>query len=201
MSASPILPSSQVEDAMAGAEPPAYAALSIRPARPADAATIANLVYELAVYEKLEPFARATPDDFRHHLFGPRPYAEAIVAEIDGEPVGFALFFPTFSSFRGQPGLYLEDVYVRPVHRGRGIGKALLAKLAKLAMDRGLGRLEWAVLNWNSPAIGFYRSLARGRWRTGRSIGSTTAHLPSWPHWHRPSEPHDPCLDWSGFQE
>ncbi|MGZ3396845.1 MAG: histidinol dehydrogenase, partial [Isosphaeraceae bacterium] len=134
-------------------------AFSIRPARPADAATIANLVYELAVYEKLEQFARATPDDFRRHLFGPRPYAEAIVAEIDGEPVGFALFFPTFSSFRGQPGLYVEDVYVRPVHRGRGVGKALLAKLAKLAMDRGLGRLEWAVLNWNSPAIGFYRSL------------------------------------------
>ena len=132
---------------------------SIRPARPADAATIANLVYELAVYEKLEQFARATPDDFRHHLFGPRPYAEAIVAEIDGEPVGFALFFPTFSTFRGQPGLYLANIYVRPVHRGRGIGKALLAMLAKLAMDRGLGRLEWAVLNWNSPAIGFYRSL------------------------------------------
>src|SRR5271157_467803 len=173
MSASPILPSSQVEDAMAGTEPPASGdaipvldvvvgsqpAFSIRPARPADAATIANLVYELAVYEKLEQFARATPDDFRHYLFGPRPYAEAIVAEIDGEPVGFALFFPTFSSFRGQPGLYVEDVYVRPVHRGRGVGKALLAKLAKLAMDRGLGRLEWAVLNWNSPAIGFYRSL------------------------------------------
>ena len=118
-------------------------------------------MYELAVHEKLEQFARATPDDFRHHLFGPRPYAEAIVAEIDGEPAGFALFFPMFSSFRGQPGLYLEDVYVRPVHRGRGIGKALLAKLAKLAMDRGLGRLEWAVLNWNSPAIGFYRGLGR----------------------------------------
>lgn len=134
-------------------------ALTIRPARPDDAATIANLVYELAVYEKLEQFARATGDNFRHNLFGPRPYAEAIVAEIDGELVGFALFFPTFSTFRGQPGLYLEDLYVRPVHRGRGIGKALLATLARLARDRGLGRLEWAVLNWNSPAIGFYRSL------------------------------------------
>jgi GNAT superfamily N-acetyltransferase len=133
--------------------------LSVRPARPEDAATIANLVYELAVYEKLEQFARATPDDFRKHLFGPRPYAEAMVAEIDEEPVGFALYFPTFSTFRGQPGLYLEDIYVRPEHRGRGIGKALLATLAKLALDRGLGRLEWAVLNWNSPALNFYRSL------------------------------------------
>jgi len=134
-------------------------AFSIRPARPEDAATIANLVYELAVYEKLEQYARATPEDFRDHLFGPRPYAEAMVAEIYGEQVGFALFFPTFSTFRGQPGLYLEDVYVRPVHRGRGIGKALLATVAKIAMDRGLGRLEWAVLNWNSPAIGFYHGL------------------------------------------
>jgi len=132
---------------------------SIRPARPEDVATIANLVYELAIYERLEQFARATPEDFRDHLFGPRPYAEAIMAEIDGESVGFALFFPTFSTFRGQPGLYLEDIYVRPAHRGRGIGKALLATVAKLAMDRGLGRLEWAVLNWNSPAIGFYRGL------------------------------------------
>ncbi len=132
---------------------------SIRPARPEDAATIANLVYELAVYEKLEQSARATPEDFRIHLFGPRPHAEAMVAEIDGEPVGFALFFPTFSTFRGQPGLYLEDIYVRPAHRGRGMGKALLAMVAKIAMDRGLDRLEWAVLNWNSPAIGFYRGL------------------------------------------
>ncbi len=146
-------------------------ALVIRPARPDDSATIANLVYELAVYEKLEQYARATPDDFRQHLFGPRPYAEAIMAEVDGEPVGFALFFPTFSTFRGQPGFYLEDIYVRPAHRGRGIGKALLAALAKLAIDRGLGRLEWAVLNWNSPAIGFYQRLGArplGDWTTYR---------------------------------
>ena len=106
---------------------------SIRPARPEDSATIANLVRELAVYEKLEQFAQATADDFRRHLFGPRPYAEAILAEVDGEPVGFALAFPTFSTFRGQPGLYLEDIFVRPEHRGRGIGKALLASVARLA--------------------------------------------------------------------
>ncbi len=161
----------------AGRTPPAF---SIRPARAEDAATIANLVYELAVYEKLEQFARATPEDFRQHLFGPRPYAEAMVAEIDGEPVGFALFFPTFSTFRGQPGLYLEDIYVRPVHRGRGIGKALLARLAKLALDRGLGRLEWAVLNWNSPAIGFYRGLGARPledWTTYRIIDGPLAEL------------------------
>ncbi len=133
--------------------------VTIRPVRPEDAATIANLVYELAVYEKLERFAQATPDDFRRHLFGPRPVAEAMVAEIDGAAVGFALWFTTFSTFRGRPGLYLEDVYVRPQFRGQGIGKALLANVARLARERGCARLEWSVLNWNTPAIGFYRSL------------------------------------------
>ena len=145
----------------AGGEPLSVAqpGFMIRPARPEDSATIANLVHELAVYEKLEQFARATADDFRRHLFGPRPYAEAILAEVGGEPVGLALAFPTFSTFRGQPGLYLEDIYVRPEHRGRGIGKALLASMARLARERGFGRLEWAVLDWNAPAIGFYRAL------------------------------------------
>ena len=132
---------------------------TIRRARPDDAASLARLVRELAVYEKLEQFARATPDDLRRHLFGERPYAEAILAEAGGEPVGFALAFPTFSTFRGQPGMYLEDIFVRPEHRGRGIGKALLATLARLAVDRGFGRLEWSVLDWNAPAIAFYRSL------------------------------------------
>jgi GNAT superfamily N-acetyltransferase len=115
---------------------------SIRAARPADAELLVNLVRELAVYEKLEQHARATPDDFRKHLFGPHAAAEAAVAEVDGEPAGFALWFSTFSTFRGQPGLYLEDIFVKPVYRGRGCG-----------------RLEWSVLDWNSPAIGFYRSL------------------------------------------
>jgi GNAT superfamily N-acetyltransferase len=131
----------------------------IRPARADDSHTIANLVRELAVYEKLEQFAQATAEDFREHLFGARPFALAFMAEVDREPVGFALAFPTFSTFRGQPGLYLEDLYVKPEHRGKGIGKALLATLAKLARDRGYGRLEWSVLNWNEPSIGFYRSL------------------------------------------
>jgi GNAT superfamily N-acetyltransferase len=132
---------------------------TIRPCRPEDAETLVDLVRELAAYEHLESSARATPGDFRAHLFGPRPCAEAILAEVDDEPAGFALFFPTFSTFRGQPGLYLEDVFVRPEHRGRGIGKALLASVARLAVERGCGRLEWSVLDWNAPAIGFYRSL------------------------------------------
>ncbi len=134
-------------------------AFSIRPARREDAELLVNLVFELAVYEKLEHYAQATPDDFRRHLFGPRPAAEAIVAEVDGEPVGFALWFNTFSTFRGQPGAYLEDIFVKPSQRGRGIGKGLLAAVARRAVDDGCGRLEWSVLNWNAPAIGFYRSL------------------------------------------
>jgi GNAT superfamily N-acetyltransferase len=132
---------------------------TIRPARPEDAGMIANLVRELAVYEKLEAFATATAEDFRRHLFGERPCAETLIAEVAGEPVGFAMAFPTFSTFRGQPGMYLEDLFVRPEHRGRGVGKALLATFARLAVERGYGRLEWAVLDWNAPAIGFYQSL------------------------------------------
>jgi len=135
---------------------------TIRPAAPDDAATIAGLVHELAVYEKLEHLARATPEDFREHLFGPRPHAEALIAEVDGQPVGLALFFPTFSTFRGQPGMHLEDVFVQPAHRGKGIGKAFLKTLAQIARDRGYGRIEWAVLDWNAPAIAFYQSLGAG---------------------------------------
>jgi len=135
------------------------ARFSIRAARPDDAELLVNLVRELAVYEKLEKRARATPDDFRRHLFGPNPAAEAAVALVAGEPVGFALWFATFSTFRGKPGLYLEDIFVRPLYRARGIGKALLAAVARRAVERGCGRLEWSVLDWNAPAIGFYRSL------------------------------------------
>jgi GNAT superfamily N-acetyltransferase len=133
--------------------------VTIRPAQPEDCETIANLVYELAVYEKLEQYAKAKAEDFRRHLFGPSPHAEAILAEIGDESVGFALSYTTFSTFRGCPGLYLEDIFVRPEHRGKGIGKALLATVARLARDRGFARLEWSVLNWNTPAIGFYQSL------------------------------------------
>src|SRR3954470_19375574 len=132
--------------------------VAIRPCRPDDAETLVALVRELAAYEHLEAFARATPESFRAHLFGPRPAAEAIVAEVDGVAVGFALYFSTFSTFRGQPGIYLEDVFVRPEYRGQGVGKALLARVARLAVDRGCGRLEWSVLDWNNPSIAFYRS-------------------------------------------
>lgn len=117
------------------------------------------MIRELAAYEKLDDQARATPEALRTHLFGPKPCAEALVAEVEEEPVGFALYFHTFSTFRGQPGLYLEDVFVREGHRGLGIGKALLTSLARIARERGCGRLEWSVLDWNTPAIDFYRSL------------------------------------------
>ena len=110
----------------------------IRSVTPDDMEVLANLVRELAVYEKLEEHAKATPDDFRRHLFGPRPAAEAALAEVAGEPVGFALWFTTFSTFRGQPGIYLEDLFVRPEYRGQGIGKALLAVVARLARRAGL---------------------------------------------------------------
>jgi GNAT superfamily N-acetyltransferase len=128
----------------------------IRHAVPEDAAELVNLVRELAVYEQLEAHARATEADFRTHLFGPDRAAEAVVAEVDGAVVGFALFFTTFSTFRGSPGLYLEDLFVRPAHRGLGIGKGLLATVAKRAVERGFPKLDWLVLNWNDPAIAFY---------------------------------------------
>jgi GNAT superfamily N-acetyltransferase len=132
---------------------------AIRAARAEDCGTIAELIRALAVYERLEDQARATADDLRRNLFGPRPYAEALIAEVEGHPAGFALYFHNFSTFRGQPGIYLEDLFVRPEYRNRGIGRGFLAQLAKLALERGCGRLEWAVLDWNDPAIQFYRSL------------------------------------------
>ena len=134
----------------------------LRPAAPRDADDLVNLVRELAVFEGLEQHARATPDDFRRHLFGPAPAAEAIIGEVNGEVVGFALFYTTFSTFRGCPGLYLEDIFVRQAHRGCGIGKALLASVARRAVERGYPKLDWSVLDWNSPAIAFY--CAAGAW-------------------------------------
>jgi GNAT superfamily N-acetyltransferase len=137
----------------------ASTAFSIRAARYEDAEVLVNLVRELAVYEKLEQRVRGTADDFRRHLFGPQPVAEAALAEVGSEPAGFALWFATFSTFRGQPGLYLEDIFVRPSHRGRGIGKALLAAVARRAIERGCGWMGWSVLDWNAPAIAFYHSI------------------------------------------
>lgn len=132
---------------------------SIRFAEPADIGTIHAFILALADYEKLRHEVRADPDELARHLFGPRPMAEVLIAEREGAPIGFALFFHNFSTFEGKPGLYLEDLFVVPQARGSGAGKALLARLASLAVERGCARLEWWVLDWNAPAIAFYRSI------------------------------------------
>lgn len=131
----------------------------LRPARRDDLPLILALIGELADYERLPHEAVATLDDMESALFGPRPAAEVRVAECDGEAAGFALFFVSFSTFLGKPGLYLEDLFVRPAFRGRGIGRRLMVHLARLALERGYGRFEWSVLDWNTPAIDFYRRL------------------------------------------
>lgn len=131
----------------------------IRPAMPADLSTIFRLIHALAEYERLAHVVTIDEAQLRDHLFGPRPYAEVLLAEEAGVCVGYALFFHNYSSFRSQPGIYLEDLFVVPEHRGKGHGKALLAALAKLAVERVCCRLEWKVLDWNEPAIQFYRSL------------------------------------------
>jgi GNAT superfamily N-acetyltransferase len=132
---------------------------SIRAAEPRDAAEILRLIRALAEYEKLADMAVGTETRLHESLFGARPAAEAMIAERGGRAVGFALYFTTFSTFLCRPGLYLEDLFVEPEHRGAGIGKALLARLAALAMERDCGRLEWRVLDWNEPSIRFYESL------------------------------------------
>ena len=134
-------------------------ALTIRAAVPADLPLIASLIRELADYEKLADAVRFEPAVLAEHLFGERPMAEVAIGEVDGAAQGFALFFHNFSTFEGRPGIYLEDLFVRPQARGAGLGRALLAHLAGLAVRRGCARLEWAVLDWNEPAIGFYRKL------------------------------------------
>ena len=133
--------------------------LHIRPATTGDAATIAGLVRELAEYEKLAHEARATPADFVRELEAPNPVIRVLIAEWNGEPAGFALYFFNFSTFIGRPGLYLEDLFVRPALRSHGIGRALLRALARVARERNCGRMEWAVLDWNEPALKFYESL------------------------------------------
>lgn len=132
---------------------------SIRPAVPGDTPEILRLVRELAEYEKLAHMAAGTDALMREALFGSRPCAEALVAESGGRTVGFAIFFTTFSTFLCKPGVYLEDLFVEPGHRGHGIGKALLVRLAALAVERGCGRFEWRVLDWNEPSIRFYEAL------------------------------------------
>jgi GNAT superfamily N-acetyltransferase len=131
----------------------------IRPATPADVPAIAQLIRDLAEYEKLAHEVRLDETQLREHLFGARRFVEALVAEEQGEVIGFALFFHNYSTFLGKPGLYLEDLFVKPARRGGGHGKALLRELARIAVERGCGRLEWSVLNWNEPAIRFYEAL------------------------------------------
>ena len=133
--------------------------LSIRPAAPADLPLIAQFIRDLANYEKLAHEVRFDEAKLGETLFGPRPYAEVVIGELGGTPQGFALFFHNFSTFEGKPGIYLEDLFVRPAARGSGLGKALLAHLAGLCVTRDCARLEWSVLDWNAPSIGFYKSL------------------------------------------
>lgn len=154
--------------------------IAIRPATRSDLPRILAFIRELAVYEHLEHEVVASETEVGAALFGPRPYAEVVFACLDGTPVGFALFFHNFSTFLGRAGIYLEDLYVRPEARGLGVGKRLLAWLARTALERGCARLDWAVLDWNEPSIGFYRSLgavALDEWTTYRLAGEALERL------------------------
>lgn len=154
--------------------------IALRPATPADLPLIADLIRELAAYENLTDAVRLDAGVLGDHLFGPRPYAEVVMGEVMGVAQGFALFFHNFSTFEGRPGIYLEDLFVRPAARGSGLGRALLAHLAALAVARGCARLEWSVLDWNAPAIGFYTALgarAMDEWTIMRVDGDALAAL------------------------
>jgi hypothetical protein len=152
----------------------AMTAHTLRAATPADLPAVVGLIRELAEYEKLTHLVVVTPESLAPHLFGPRPAAEAVVGEVNDRVVAFALFFTNFSTFLGRPGLYLEDLYVQPAHRGTGLGKALLQHLGALAVARGCGRFEWSVLDWNENAISFYESMGATvlpDWRICRLAG------------------------------
>lgn len=154
--------------------------LTIRPATATDLPLIAQLIRDLAEYEKLAHEVRFDEAVLGAKLFGARPYAEVVIGELDGAPQGFALFFHNFSTFEGKPGIYLEDLFVRPEARGAGLGKALLSHLAALALERDCARLEWSVLDWNEPAIGFYRKLGArlmDEWTVMRVDGAALAQL------------------------
>jgi GNAT superfamily N-acetyltransferase len=148
---------------------------ALRAAEPRDLPAIVGLIRELADFEHLSHLVQTTPEKLHPHLFGPRPAAEALVGEVAGEVVAFALFFTNFSTFLAQPGLYLEDLYVQPAHRGKGLGQTLLARLGALAVQRDCGRFEWSVLDWNANAIRFYERMGATvlpDWRICRVTGN-----------------------------
>ncbi|MFB2977741.1 GNAT family N-acetyltransferase [Microseira sp. BLCC-F43] len=152
----------------------------VRPATPTDVPVLFDLIVALAEYEKLSHAVTGSPASLEEHLFGKRSYAEAILAELEAQVVGFALFFHNYSTFLTKPGIYLEDIFVLPEYRGQGIGKALLGYIAKLAVERGCGRLEWSVLDWNSPAIAFYQRMGASileEWRICRVSGASLTEL------------------------
>jgi len=155
-------------------------ALRIAPANESDIPIILSFIRKLAEYEKMSHLVVATEENIREHVFGANPVVEVLLAYWDEEPVGFALYLRNFSTFLGQAGIYLEDLFVDPEHRGEGIGKALLARLAKVAVERGYGRLEWAVLDWNTPSIEFYRRLGAvplDEWTAYRLTGAALDRL------------------------
>jgi GNAT superfamily N-acetyltransferase len=157
-------------------------AVEIRPARESDVGDLLTMIRELAEYEKLLHAVVATDTDLRRALFGETPCAEALIAVADDEPAGFALFFSTFSTFVGRPGLWLEDLFVRPKFRRHGIGLGLFCRVAEIARERNCGRMEWAVLDWNQPAIDFYQRLgavAMSDWTTFRLDELTLAKIPA----------------------
>lgn len=150
----------------------------IRPAVPADVPLLLTMFRELADYEKLE--VTATEALLHAALFGPRPFAEACIGEVSGEPAAYMVYYPIFRTFPARPGLYLEDLFVRPAFRGQGLGQKLLRHLAKIALGRGCDYMEWVVLDWNKPAIGFYESLGgkmMGEWRTFRLSGESLSRI------------------------
>ena len=154
--------------------------LEIQPARVADVPQILKFIRELARFERLDHEVIATEADLHAALFGERPFAEVLLARLDGTPAGFALFFHNFSTFTGRPGIYLEDLYVTPQARGRGIGRRLLQHLARVAVERQCARVDWAVLDWNANAIAFYRSLGAQPledWRVFRLAGASLEQL------------------------
>lgn len=149
--------------------------LCIRPATPGDTDTILHFIRELAIYEKAEHEAQATPAHLQRTLFAPQPAVFGLVCELDGAPIGFAVYFFNYSTWQGQHGLYLEDLYITPQARGVGAGKAMLQHLAKIAVDKDCGRFEWSVLDWNTPAIDFYDTLGalpQSEWIRYRMTGN-----------------------------